>query len=51
MRNMQGSRIKSIEMNFLPDVYVLCAMNVMANDITGETLEIRFKGKIYKRYS
>ena len=40
----QGAGLKTIEMNFLPDVYVLC------NDCNGkrynrETLEVRFKGK------
>ncbi len=39
-----GAGIKSIEMNFLPDVYVLC------NECNGkrydrQTLEVRFKGK------
>ena len=40
----QGAGIKSIEMNFLPDVYVHCkACN--GKRYNRETLEIRFKGK------
>jgi excinuclease ABC subunit A len=40
----QGAGLQTIEMNFLPDVYVLC------NECNGkrynrETLEVRFKGK------
>ena len=40
----QGAGVKTIEMNFLPDVYVLC------NDCNGkrynrETLEVKYKGK------
>ncbi|UCG27142.1 MAG: excinuclease ABC subunit UvrA [Bacteroidales bacterium] len=40
----QGAGVKTIEMNFLPDVYVVC------NDCNGkrynrETLEVKYKGK------
>jgi len=40
----QGAGVKTIEMNFLPDVYILC------NDCNGkrynrETLEVKYKGK------
>ena len=44
MRNMQGRGVQTIEMNFLPDVYVTC------KDCDGlrynrETLEVKYKGK------
>jgi excinuclease ABC subunit A len=40
----QGAGLRSIEMNFLPDVYVLCdACN--GKRYNRETLEIRYKGK------
>jgi len=39
-----GAGLKSIEMNFLPDVYVLCD-ECNGKRYNRETLEIRFKGK------
>ncbi len=39
-----GAGIKTIEMNFLPDVYVSCD-SCAGKRYTRETLEIRFKGK------
>jgi excinuclease ABC subunit A len=39
-----GAGLKSIEMNFLPDVYVICN-ECNAKRYNRETLEIRFKGK------
>ncbi|MFA4851367.1 MAG: excinuclease ABC subunit UvrA [Bacteroidales bacterium] len=42
--NCQGAGVKTIEMNFLPDVYVECdACN--GKRYNRETLEIRYKGK------
>jgi excinuclease ABC subunit A len=40
----QGAGIKTIEMSFLPDVYVPCE-TCMGKRFNRETLEIRFKGK------
>lgn len=40
----QGSGVKKIEMNFLPDVYVQCE-ECHGKRYNRETLEIRFKGK------
>lgn len=40
----EGSGIKKIEMNFLPDVYVTCE-TCMGKRFNRETLEIRYKGK------
>jgi len=40
----QGAGIKTIEMNFLPDVYVECE-SCNAKRYNRETLEIRYKGK------
>lgn len=40
----EGSGIKKIEMNFLPDVYVTCE-SCMGKRFNRETLEIRYKGK------
>ena len=40
----QGAGVKTIEMNFLPDVYVNCD-ECLGKRYNRETLEIRFKGK------
>lgn len=40
----QGAGMRSIEMNFLPDVYVKCE-TCNAKRYNRETLEVRFKGK------
>ncbi len=40
----EGSGIKKIEMNFLPDVFVTCE-TCMGKRFNRETLEIRYKGK------
>lgn len=40
----KGSGLRVIEMNFLPDVYVLCE-NCNGKRYNRETLEVRFKGK------
>ena len=40
----KGAGVKAIEMNFLPDVYVVCE-NCNGMRYNRETLEIRFKGK------
>ena len=40
----QGGGLKVIEMNFLPDVYVLCE-TCQGKRFNRETLEIRYKGK------
>ncbi len=40
----QGAGMRSIEMNFLPDVYVTCE-NCGGKRYNRETLEVRFKGK------
>lgn len=40
----QGGGMRTIEMNFLPDVYVLCE-KCNGRRYNGETLEIRYKGK------
>jgi excinuclease ABC subunit A len=40
----QGSGVKVIEMNFLPDVYVTCE-SCQGKRFNRETLEIRYKGK------
>ena len=40
----KGAGVKTIEMNFLPDVYVTCD-SCYGNRYNRETLEIRFKGK------
>ena len=41
----RGNGYKTIEMNFLPDVYVPCETCPRQNATTRETLEVRFKGK------
>ena len=40
----QGAGLKTIEMNFLPDVHIKCP-NCNGNRYNRETLEIRYKGK------
>ncbi|MEM7656566.1 MAG: excinuclease ABC subunit UvrA [Bacteroidota bacterium] len=40
----QGSGVQTIEMNFLPDVYVTCP-TCQGKRYNRETLEVRFKGK------
>lgn len=40
----KGAGVKTIEMNFLPDVYVLCD-SCNGKRYNRETLEVRFKGK------
>jgi excinuclease ABC subunit A len=40
----QGAGLKTIEMNFLPDVHILCP-NCNGNRYNRETLEVRYKGK------
>ncbi|MBU0489699.1 MAG: excinuclease ABC subunit UvrA [Bacteroidetes bacterium] len=40
----QGAGVKTIEMNFLPDVFVLCD-ECYGKRYTRETLEVRYKGK------
>ena len=40
----QGAGLKTIEMNFLPDVHILCP-TCNGNRYNRETLEIRYKGK------
>ena len=40
----EGSGVRTIEMNFLPDVYVECE-TCLGKRFNRETLEIRFKGK------
>lgn len=40
----QGGGVRTIEMNFLPDVYVLCE-NCQGKRYNRETLEVRYKGK------
>ena len=40
----QGGGMKTIEMNFLPDVYVQCE-TCMGKRYNRETLEVRYKGK------
>jgi excinuclease ABC subunit A len=40
----QGAGVRTIEMNFLPDVYVVCE-TCQGKRYNRETLEIRFKGK------
>jgi len=40
----KGAGVKTIEMNFLPDVYVNCD-DCMGNRYNRETLEVRYKGK------
>ncbi len=40
----QGAGVKTIEMNFLPDVYVTC-QECGGKRYTRETLEVRYKGK------
>ena len=40
----QGAGLKTIEMNFLPDVHVLCA-ECNGKRYNRETLEVRYKGK------
>jgi len=40
----QGAGVKTIEMNFLPDVYVLCDQ-CNGKRYNRETLEVRYKGK------
>ncbi|MBC8342659.1 MAG: ATP-binding cassette domain-containing protein, partial [Bacteroidetes bacterium] len=40
----EGAGVKTIEMNFLPDVYIQCP-KCMGRRYNRETLEVRFKGK------
>lgn len=40
----QGAGLKTIEMNFLPDVYIECPV-CMGRRYNRETLEVRYKGK------
>lgn len=40
----QGAGVRTIEMNFLPDVYVECE-NCLGKRYNRETLEVRYKGK------
>lgn len=40
----QGAGVKTIEMNFLPDVYVLCT-DCNGKRYNRETLEVKYKGK------
>ncbi len=40
----EGAGVKTIEMNFLPDVYIQCP-KCMSRRYNRETLEVRFKGK------
>ena len=40
----KGAGVQTIEMNFLPDVYVLCE-DCQGKRYNRETLEVRFKGK------
>ncbi len=40
----QGAGVRTIEMNFLPDVYVLCD-KCLGKRYNRETLEVRYKGK------
>ena len=40
----QGAGVKKIEMNFLPDVYVLCS-DCNGKRYNRETLEVKYKGK------
>ncbi|MEM6262553.1 MAG: excinuclease ABC subunit UvrA [Bacteroidota bacterium] len=40
----QGSGLRTIEMNFLPDVYVMCE-TCQGRRYNRETLEVRYKGK------
>jgi excinuclease ABC subunit A len=40
----EGAGVKTIEMNFLPDVYVLCE-TCQGKRFNRETLEVRYKGK------
>ena len=40
----EGARLRKIEMNFLPDVYVLCDV-CKGKRYNRETLEVHFKGK------
>ncbi len=40
----QGAGLKTIEMNFLPDVYILCD-KCLGKRYNRETLEVRYKGK------
>jgi excinuclease ABC subunit A len=40
----QGAGVKKIEMNFLPDVYVLCS-DCNGQRYNRETLEVKYKGK------
>lgn len=42
--NCEGDGVKRIEMNFLPDVYVLCDV-CQGRRYNRETLEVRYKGK------
>lgn len=42
--NCEGDGVKRIEMNFLPDVYVLCDV-CKGKRYNRETLEVRYKGK------
>ncbi|MDR0789944.1 MAG: excinuclease ABC subunit UvrA [Bacteroidales bacterium] len=43
----QGAGVKTIEMNFLPDVYVTCE-DCNGSRYNRETLEVRYKGKSIK---
>jgi excinuclease ABC subunit A len=42
--NCEGDGVRKIEMNFLPDVYVLCDV-CMGKRYNRETLEVHYKGK------
>ena len=42
--NCKGAGVRTIEMNFLPDVYVVCE-NCQGKRYNRETLEVRYKGK------
>lgn len=44
MKPLKGNGYKTIEMNFLPDVYVPCEV-CHGKRYNRETLEVRFKGK------
>lgn len=45
----EGAGLKRIEMNFLPDVYVMCDV-CRGKRYNRETLEVRYKGKIFLMY-
>ena len=41
---MRGAGVKTIEMNFLPDVYVMCP-DCSGKRYNRETLEVKYKGR------